>query len=99
MKRSSPKIRELEIAETITRVVAEEVEKIGKKQERTPADLMALEKLSKVFSTMASSHREDLKNGVWGQMEEAELRQLDKKLNNGNNGSEGHNDSAEPFED
>lgn len=79
----SQKIREIQIADDIIAIVEQEVGRIKAKRGRDPTDLIALEKLSKVYSIIASSNREDLKYGVLGRLSDKELEDLEGELGEG----------------
>lgn len=75
------KVKDLEVADDILAIVAEEVTRIRLKgDERDAGDVMKLEKLSRVYSILMASARENLKGGVYGKLSLEELEKLDAQL-------------------
>jgi len=67
------KIRDLVLQDDIMDAVECEVKKIRDKQKANSLedrDVVILEKLAKIYSTVMGSHRENLKYGVYGDLEE-----------------------------
>jgi hypothetical protein len=84
------KIRELMMADDIMLIVGQEVERIKVNPDRDERDLMKLEKLARVYTIMMASTRENLKQGVFGKIDDAELESLDdaEQLDSGLNDTE-----------
>lgn len=72
------KFIEQEIAEDIKSILRTEVNKIKGKEEVQGNDIVILEKLTKIYSIIMADHRENVKHGVYGDMEDDKLRRLVK---------------------
>jgi phage terminase small subunit len=72
----SNKFMEQAIAEDIKEIVRREVALLKDKGQLDGNDAVKLEKYAKIYSTLMSSHREDLKHGVFGNMSDEELESL-----------------------
>ena len=62
------KLNDLLIADEILEIVSEEVNAIKNAAPREAADIIKLEKISKVYSTIMAHQREVLKSGVLGSL-------------------------------
>jgi len=62
------KLNDLLIADEILEIVSEEVDAIKNAAPREAADIIKLEKISKVYSTIMAHQREVLKSGVLGSL-------------------------------
>jgi hypothetical protein len=62
------KLNDLLIADEILEIVSEEVNAIKNAAPREAADIIKLEKISKVYSTIMAHQREVLRSGVLGQI-------------------------------
>jgi hypothetical protein len=74
------KLRDLELANDILKIVDEEVTAIMNSTAREPSDIVKLEKLSKVYVTIMANQRELLKQGVLGKLSEEELGEDDEEV-------------------
>ena len=61
-------LRDLEIADDILKIVDEEVTAIKNATSREVADIIRLEKISKIYTTLMANQREVLKSGVLGSL-------------------------------
>jgi len=71
--------RDVQIAEDIMQIIAEEVALIKKSHNREVGDIVKIERLSKTYSVIMASNRELFKSGMLGNMD---LSELDEKLDN-----------------
>lgn len=69
-------LREQQIADDITGIVAKEVKRIKGEAALGIKDLASLEKCSKIYTMIMASHREDIKAGLFGTMPQGELEEL-----------------------
>ncbi len=63
------KFRDLEIADDILKIVDEEVTAIKNATSREIADIVRLEKVSKIYTTLMANQREVLKSGILGSLD------------------------------
>lgn len=78
-------LRDLEIADDILKIVDEEVTAIKNATSREVADIIRLEKISKIYTTLMANQREVLRSGVLGKLS---LKELDKELDDGSDDDE-----------
>lgn len=71
-------LKDLEIADIILGIVSEEVTAIKNATSREVADIIRLEKISKIYTTLMANQREVLRSGVLGS-----LKELDKDFDDG----------------
>ena len=78
-------LRDLEIADDILKIVDEEVTAIKNATSREVADIIRLEKISKIYTTLMANQREVLKSGVLGSL----------KLDESDNGGDSEDDTED----
>jgi phage terminase small subunit len=70
------KFIEQETPEDIHEIVRREVTRLKNKPSLENNDVAVLEKLSKIYSVLMASYREDLKHGIFGKLSEDQLKEL-----------------------
>jgi hypothetical protein len=85
MESSEMNLRDLEIADDILKIVDEEVTAIKNATSREVADIIRLEKISKIYTTLMANQREVLKSGVLGSL----------KLDESDNGGDSEDDTED----
>jgi len=73
-------------------IVDRETARIKQSGDLDASDLIRLEKLAKVYAILMSSHRENMKYGVFGNMD---LEELDESVDGGGDGGQADNEGAD----
>jgi len=73
-------------------IVERETARIAQAGDLDASDLIRLEKLAKVYATLMSSHRENMKYGVFGSLE---LDELDEAVDGGGDSGDADNEGAD----
>lgn len=74
----SSNLIELQIAEDIKEIVKREVLKLKNSPELDKTSLMALEKVTKAYTMLMADLRENVKAGLFGKLDDAQLQAIDK---------------------
>lgn len=67
------KLTDFLIADDILEIIHQEVQTIKQNPDRSPADIVKLEKLSKSYQIIMASNREAFKSGILGSLSPEEL--------------------------
>lgn len=67
------KLKDFQIADNILDIIYDEIQMIKRNPDRSPADIVKLEKLSKAYQIIMASNREALKSGMLGGLTPEEL--------------------------
>lgn len=70
------KFVEQQISENVFEIIHKEILALKLKEELDTGDAVKLEKFAKIYATLMSSHREDVKHGAFGGMTDDELEAL-----------------------
>lgn len=84
----SVKYKELEISDRIMSVVDRGVTEVEKKLVIEDADLVRLEKLTKVYTMLMSSTRENIKHKIYSNIDLNDLEELTDDLNGPDDGDD-----------
>ena len=76
------KLRDLEIADDILKIVDDEITAIKNTSNREASDIIKLEKITKVYVALMANSREVLRSGVLGKID---LKELDNDLDDSSN--------------
>lgn len=76
------KVIEIQIGEGIKEILDEEIRRLKRSQAEEgtlgSGGIVALEKLTKIFTMVSADHRENIKHGVYGDLSEKSLNELNE---------------------
>lgn len=67
------KLKDLEVADMILDIIFEEVAALKVSKDRSPAEIIKLEKIAKTYQIIMASTRENIRSGLFGNLTNEDL--------------------------